>query len=112
MLRRLAIAAVVVQTLACAEKPCSQNRITRGGALQPAEGDPIAAEYFPYGVEGEPLTGRIFAALTACEGDALRVWGDFTDEDGKTLVPSQVVPKGEHQHSLWFDGIARGIDTE
>lgn len=84
MLRRLAIAAVVVQTLACAEKPCSQNRITRGGALQPAEGDPITAEYFPYGVEGEPLTGRIFAALTACEGDALRVWGDFTDEDGNS----------------------------
>lgn len=84
VLRGFVFALIAVLAMACTEKPCVQNRVTRGGALQPAEGDPITAEFFPYGVDGQPLTGRVFAALTACEGDALRVWGDFTDENGNS----------------------------
>lgn len=88
---RVLVAMVVLGT-ACAEPPCSRSLVSRNGD-HVVDGGSTVAEYFPFGVDGLPLTGQVFAPLSACSSDRLRVTTEYIDADGTSIPIEPTAPQ-------------------
>ncbi|MBL8915875.1 MAG: hypothetical protein JNM17_34570 [Archangium sp.] len=87
-MRRLAGAMVFVIGVACAEPPCPRALISRNGDPV-VDGGSLVAEYFPFGVDGFPVTGEVFAPLSTCSGDRLHASAEYIDADG-VAIPFEI----------------------
>jgi hypothetical protein len=98
---------VLVSSLALGCTPCERFLVNGGGDLDTTDAGLTTANFLPFGVEGQALLATMWAPLTSCPDDRVRVWASY--EGGEVALSKlEVADGGRVRVNLTLSPHARG----